>query len=434
MSHKCQRLTVATLGVLISTTAALADSGTYYPLPAGNLAMTGVSADGTIACGSIPLGQYYIWRLSDPTVVTPIGGFANAGTAQLSADGDRMSGQLGGFIALPPIPTTVVNQMAVYDVSENAWTGVGGINWYSGTDTSSGWSVSGDGNTLVGLGWSPNMTNAYAIKSVNTAGVWSAPVAMPWLVPGRSTRANGCSSNGNTLVGWQDNPAGYRQGAIWVNGIGQRLWHQYPRRPLGEASACSGDGTWVVGAGGYGTDDQAWRWSLATGSQWLGDLVTTAGWRGAATDITADGSIIIGYERPSGPAAGGQGWIWTEAGGMQNLTIWVQSQGVVFPTGVTTLALPLAISDDGKTIVGIANNGTNFVVRLPTAALAGGGPSSCAADVTGDGTVDTSDLLAVVTSWGACSDPANCPADVNNDGQVNTSDLTLVIGAWGPCD
>jgi hypothetical protein len=49
-------------------------------------------------------------------------------------------------------------------------------------------------------------------------------------------------------------------------------------------------------------------------------------------------------------------------------------------------------------------------------------------DVTGDGAVNVSDLLAIIGSWGGCS---GCPADLNGDGVVNVTDLLSVIGNWG---
>lgn len=57
-------------------------------------------------------------------------------------------------------------------------------------------------------------------------------------------------------------------------------------------------------------------------------------------------------------------------------------------------------------------------------------PVPCPADVSGDGVVNVTDLLAVINAWGTC---AGCPADINSDGVVNVSDLLAVINAWGPC-
>lgn len=52
-------------------------------------------------------------------------------------------------------------------------------------------------------------------------------------------------------------------------------------------------------------------------------------------------------------------------------------------------------------------------------------------DVNGDGFVNVTDLLMVITAWGPCPPaPAVCPADVNDDGLVNVTDLLLVITNW----
>ena len=52
-------------------------------------------------------------------------------------------------------------------------------------------------------------------------------------------------------------------------------------------------------------------------------------------------------------------------------------------------------------------------------------------DVNGDGVVNVSDLLLMISAWGECVDPDNCPADVNGDGFVSVTDLLIAIGNWG---
>lgn len=57
--------------------------------------------------------------------------------------------------------------------------------------------------------------------------------------------------------------------------------------------------------------------------------------------------------------------------------------------------------------------------------------ASCAADLTGDSTVNVSDLLMLLAAWGACD--GACDADLNGDSIVNVSDMLLLLGDWGEC-
>ncbi|MCI0365801.1 MAG: dockerin type I domain-containing protein, partial [Phycisphaerales bacterium] len=55
---------------------------------------------------------------------------------------------------------------------------------------------------------------------------------------------------------------------------------------------------------------------------------------------------------------------------------------------------------------------------------------------TGDGQVNVSDLLTLISYWGKCAEGEPCPADIapfGGDGSVNVSDLLMVIELWGPC-
>jgi hypothetical protein len=55
----------------------------------------------------------------------------------------------------------------------------------------------------------------------------------------------------------------------------------------------------------------------------------------------------------------------------------------------------------------------------------------CSEDLTSDGTVDVSDLLAIIKAWGLC---LGCDEDINEDAWVDVADLLIIIAAWGPCD
>lgn len=58
-------------------------------------------------------------------------------------------------------------------------------------------------------------------------------------------------------------------------------------------------------------------------------------------------------------------------------------------------------------------------------------PDACdvSGDITGDGLVNVSDLLALLGAWGSCS---QCPADLDQSGTVNVTDLMILIAAWKP--
>ncbi len=54
----------------------------------------------------------------------------------------------------------------------------------------------------------------------------------------------------------------------------------------------------------------------------------------------------------------------------------------------------------------------------------------CPEDINGDGQVNVTDLLSVISAWGDCS---GCVEDLNDDGSVNVTDLLSVIEQWGSC-
>jgi len=57
----------------------------------------------------------------------------------------------------------------------------------------------------------------------------------------------------------------------------------------------------------------------------------------------------------------------------------------------------------------------------------------CPSDLSGDGMVDTVDLLAVLAAWGTCPVGEPCPEDLDGNGAVDTVDLLELLGDWGPC-
>ena len=94
------------------------------------------------------------------------------------------------------------------------------------------------------------------------------------------------------------------------------------------------------------------------------------------------------------------------------------------PRGVARLALPLAISGDGYTIVGSCRSPAGvqgFVLDLPR-------PPACTADLNGDGVVSSPDVAFLLSAWGTSG-----PADLDGDGVVASPDVAFLLSAWGAC-
>ncbi|MBT7351602.1 MAG: S8 family serine peptidase [Phycisphaerae bacterium] len=58
---------------------------------------------------------------------------------------------------------------------------------------------------------------------------------------------------------------------------------------------------------------------------------------------------------------------------------------------------------------------------------------NCAGDINGTGSVNVSDLLTVLDTWGPCDPTIPCIADLDGNGEVGINDVLAVIGQWGAC-
>lgn len=346
----CQRL----LGIaaFLATLSSLAlGQPAYYNLgPAANV--SGLSADGSVAAGYLTSGSFFYWTVSGGRVFVGGNGPGDGvgGSAMMSDDGTYFSGNSTD-------PITQLSQMSRYHIPSQTWELLGGIGSSSGIEGSSGWGMSGNGQSVVGLGW-VNAGTAHAIQ-------WTSPGPTQDLgstFDGSSSRANATNYDGGVVVGWQDGDNG-RQAAIWDQGV-QSLIFDNMGDPVGEASDVSGDGNWVVGQGGFG---EPWRYNRSTGVfENLGLVDPNASFpsRGA-TGVSDDGRTIVGFERDFfNPFGGNFGTIWIEGLGIQDLTVFATAAGVPLPLGVQ-LIIPLAISADGRTIAGIDNSFEGFVVTIP---------------------------------------------------------------------
>ena len=234
---------------------------------------SGVSADGQWIAGGT--GDVMKWSQAS-------GSWANLGagtstSARVSDDGRYVSANL------PDPANGNASTAARYDSVSGQWTIIGGLASQSGTSKSTAYDMSGDGQTVVGLGW-VTAGEAHAFK-------WTASGGVVDLQPtfGMSSRANGISSDGQAAVGWIDNN---RRGARWKNGVLTTLGSLDPANPVfggSEAFGANHDGSIVVGT----SYNSGYRWTETGGLENLGKLP------GAATcqlvAISDDGETAVGW-------------------------------------------------------------------------------------------------------------------------------------------
>lgn len=408
-----------TISTAIFTAAMLAQaalaSGGFWDLGAGVLS-TGVSDNGTVVGDNNASGQYFMWTVQGGMmdIGGQVAGNGVGGTADISDDGQFVGGTVFNT-------TSNAHEFGRYSVLTGTWTPLGGIGGQSGTEISSGWAISGDGNSVVGLGWI-SAGGAHAVQWTDGEGVTD----LGSTVDGNSSRANGVNFDGSVVTGWQDGAG--RQGAVWVNGV-QELIFRTNGTPANEAYKVTDDGEWVIGidiAGFFGSAE-FWRYNTATDTyENLGNLATGAQSRAGGNAITDDGAIIAGGTWGLGPATFGTAIIWTADTGTIRFADWLAGQNVDFDESFE-FAFVTDVSSDGDWFTGWGRNSdgqvTSWVVNIPTS-------TGCPADVDGSGAVDLADLNLVLGNFGQMT----AEGDTNGDGEVDLADLNTVLSAFGePC-
>ncbi len=95
-----------------------------------------------------------------------------------------------------------------------------------------------------------------------------------------------------------------------------------------------------------------------------------------------------------------------------------------FPVSLPTLVPPGSFAD---VLITLQPESTSFAMSLKGAIVADGELETLPCDVTGDGVIDTNDILGVLADWGLCPD---CPSDTNDDDIVDVNDVLNVLGCW----
>lgn len=326
-------------------------SAQFWNLGSGVTAYS-ASFDGSVVAGYTTT-QYFHWNATSGLVTVggnPPGNGVG-GKADISHDGSKFVGSFTNS-------ATTFSEAAIYTIATATWQNLGANGPNSGTETSAGWALSGDGMVAAGNSWI-SAGSANAFQWTQAGGFLNLGTT----VAGRSTRVDGANTDGSVLVGYQDNSTGFRQGALWVNGV-QTLMTTPTGGLISGVSDVSGDGNFVVGIGNSATLQNGYRWgrdgSYIDHGRPAG---TNAAWRGGSSSISDNGKTCVGFQRPfPGPATFGRGYIWFENVGTIDLNAWATMNNV--NVGTVTLALPLGISGDGKTVVGQGSGGVGFVVKF----------------------------------------------------------------------
>lgn len=261
-----------------------------------------------------------------------------------AADGANAQSSMGGlfFSANQPDPSNGnASTAARYDRTSGTWTILGGLGSQSGSSKSTAYGISGDGQTVVGLGWvTPGEAHAFR---------WTASGGVQDLAPnfGFSSRANGVSRDGAAAVGYYT--SGGRRAVRWMNGVQTYLGSLDPAAPVtgtGEAFAANFDGSIVVGTSKF----DAFRWTQAGGMQNLGRLPGAQ----SCTLVSAsdDGETLVGWSGSS--FLDSRAVIWRPEFGatvvdLQNLLI---SMGEPNAGAWSVLRFAAGVSADGTVISG----------------------------------------------------------------------------------
>lgn len=295
-------------------------------------------------------------------------------------------------------------------------------------NSSFGQAISGDGSVLAG--------SARAASSAQRAAVWTSAATSPvgafaadaFAPPGAGldcrprSEVRGVSRNGQFAVGSEEQTYSIggtcfeiRRAVRWPVSGGAALVLE-PGSPIASvAMAASSDGSVVVGTRSYTIDfdyghmvSEMFRWTAQTGMVSLGNapLGGVASDRGVATDVSADGKVVVGY-------VGYEAVVWDEAHGLRTVKRAIEDAGGTIGDW-SRLYQATSVSGNGRVIVGMGEN-SHYQLEAWRAVL----PATCVADFNGVGGVTVQDVFDYLVAYFA-----NLPsADVNGRDGVTVQDI-----------
>ena len=349
------------IGLLLTTSTVAMGTASFQglgPLPEGMEGYSyayAVSADGSVVVGSMySAASYHPFRWATATGIVAMGHLEGGtyGSARgVSADGSVIVGS-SDTAAHPN------------DVEPFRWTetdGMVSLGYLPGSlGRASALAVSASGSVVVG---GDSVASGGAFRWTQTDGM----VNLGNLAGGSSSWAAAVSADGSVVVGAGDSLNFQTQAFRWTQNGGMVGLGTIPGGPsVSFARAVSADGRVVVGAIGAPTPVEAFRWTESDGMVGLGHLPGGES-ESDAYGVSGDGSIVVGSGMDDSVSEH-RAFIWDEAHGMRYLGD-VLVEDYHLDMGSWVLHEALAISSDGRTIVGWGRHGDvaaeGFIVRLP---------------------------------------------------------------------
>ncbi len=249
--------------------------------------------------------------------------------------------------------------------------------------------------------------------------------------------------DGSTVIigAYVDDEAGPNAGAAYIFNFNGAEWVEHRKLIPIDAQTSMSFGTSVaisedlIVVGAPGDDDVATNSGAVyiyrlIGSKWIEEAKLTA-FDGSSEDlfghsVAIDGDVICvsAVTHTNGLSNTGSAYIFIrnekEWDMIAKLTADIPTIADYFGSAVavrgTTAMVSSVWDDDNGT-----NSGSVFVFDL----------DAPIGDLDCSGSVGTSDLLILLSSWGPCDDCNNCVADLNDDCFVGTSDLLILLSNWG---
>jgi uncharacterized membrane protein len=322
-----------------------------------------VTPDGQVVVGTSD-GRVFRWTAAGGVEFLSPADWAYTLRAAVSDDGTVIASTL----------VDTVNNL----VSAARWTQVGGWSFLGclpgvpptpdpTPQCSTGYDISGDGSTIVGLAWHGDTYRAEAFRWTQAGGM--VGLGQP---TGASSRASAISADGSVIGGFFEHESwGVRRPVRWVGGGAPDLF--IDPYTMGEVSGLSTTGELLAGeallldSSGFPippwTVTKGFVYSAATGFQYvlpIEDFDPFMTEMNAGGNGISDGGIVVGWSGTIGPWGAVYPAIYCPGSErMRDLSVVLTEAGVTIPPDVLLLSAT-AITPDGATVVGQALNGTTF--------------------------------------------------------------------------